>query len=127
MREINKFLIFCLVGGTGATIELIIFNLLFYFLNFPSSKLIGLLASLTFVFLMNRNITFSASKGKRRKQIPRYILIYFIGILLNYVSSILANQILGEGLFYRNFSVIIGILIGIPITFLGSKYWVFKS
>lgn len=127
MVSLKRFIYFCIVGGTGAFIELITFNILYLFCNFPISKLFALLIALTFNFTINRNFTFSASLGKKMKQIPRYVLVYSIGILVNYGSSILINNLIGKNVILANISVAAGIILAIPITFLGSAYWVFKE
>jgi putative flippase GtrA len=117
---------FCIAGGIGAFIELVFFNIFFLFLAFPLSKLFALIIALSINFNINRNFTFSAQSEKRKKQIPKYLIVYSFAILINYLSSLLANYLLGNGILYANISAIIGILIGIPITFLGSLFWVFK-
>lgn len=125
--NLKKFISFCFVGGAGAFIELSTFNVLYLFFNFPISKLFALLLALTFNFTINRNFTFSASSGKKRKQIPRYIIVYSLGIAVNYGSSVLINKLLGGDVIFANISVIAGIILAIPVTFLGSAYWVFKE
>jgi putative flippase GtrA len=127
MKGFKKILSFCIAGTIGALIELASFNLFFLFLAFPLSKLLALTVALSVNFTLNRNITFSASSEKKRKQIPRYVFVYSIAILANYFSSILANSILGPGVLNANIATVIGILVGLPITFLGSLFWIFKK
>ncbi len=127
MKGIKRFLFFCLVGGTGALIELISFNVFHIFFNFALSKLFGLILALSFNFSVNRNITFSASSGKKKKQILKYIIVYSLSISLNYLVSVSFNNFLNDGFFYSNLSVILGILAGLPINFFGSLYWVFNE
>jgi dolichol-phosphate mannosyltransferase len=127
MLNLKKFIAFCLVGGTGAAIELIMFNVVYILFSFHVSKFIALLIALTFNFIINRKYTFSASSGKKRKQIPRYVFVYSLGIVINYSSSLLINKILGGSILFANISVAAGIVIAIPITFIGSAYWVFKD
>ena len=127
MKFYIKLLSFFIAGGIGATIELISFNFLYLLFNFPISKLLALVFALSVNFTINRNITFSASSVLKRRQIPRYILVYSIAIVINYMVSVFSNSLLPEGFLYANLAVALGILIGLPITFLGSQFWVFKK
>lgn len=126
MKKIKKFILFCFAGGIGALTEIVFFNLFFLFSVFFISKFFALVFALSINFSINRNLTFSAKNERRRKQIPRYVLLYSFSTIINYFFSVFLNSILGGGLFYANLSVIAGILIGIPINFFGSLYWVFK-
>ncbi len=127
MRGLKRFFSFCIAGGIGALIEIGSFNILYTYLTFPPSKFIALAIALIVNFMINRNVTFSASLGKKRKQVPRYVLVYSLGILINYSVSLIANMFLGNSLIGANLSVVFGIIAGIPINFLGSLYWVFKD
>lgn len=127
MNIFKRFIIFCIVGGSGALIELLFFNLFYLFTIFSISKFIGLVFALTFNFIINRTFTFSASNGKKRGQIMRYLLVYSIALSLNYLTSLFINNLLGGGVISANVAAIAGILVSIPITFFGSNYFIFKS
>jgi len=128
MKLFWKFFAFCLVGGSGALIELAFFNLLYYASsNFPISKFVGLIISVTFVFFTNRNFTFRARNGRISKQAIRYIVLYSFAIVFNYGVSLIVSSILGPGTLYGNIATVSGIIAAIPVTFLGSLFWVFKD
>lgn len=127
MKTMKKFIYFCGAGVSGATVELGVFNLVFLFSPFWLSKIIALFIALSLNFIINRNLTFSATYSKKRVQIIRYAIVYSVSILVNFTTSIAFRGILGDGFFTSNLSVILGIIAGIPITFFGSLYWVFNN
>jgi len=141
-KNIWKFAVFCFVGGTSALIYLLTFNIFFWILNnlsnnepflFGASKnfviatLIAIIISIIYNFTMNRNVTFSAKYESIKKQIPRYALVYFLSMLVNFSISVLIISILGENTFNANIANFSGIIVSIPINFLGSFLWTFKN
>jgi len=127
MKHLGKFFSFCFAGASGATLEIISFNLFFLILPFAISKLLSLILALSLNFAINRNITFKARSGKISKQSMRYIIVYAIGISVNYSVSIIMNNILGNSVLNANIATVSGIIAGIPITFFGSLFWVFNE
>ncbi len=126
MRTHIKFMIFCIVGATGALIELLSFNLFFIFITFPLSKLFAIILALIFNFNVNRNYTFLASSGKIKKQLPKYVLIYSMAFLVNFGVSLIVQEVLPAGVLNANIAAASGIVIAIPISFLGSLLWIFR-
>ncbi|MFW5846561.1 MAG: GtrA family protein [Nanoarchaeota archaeon] len=127
MNILKKFIGFCMVGGTGALLELLIFNIFYSFgIIFQISKLLAILFSISFVFIINRNFIFNARNKRFYYQIPRYLLVYSFVFLVNFCVSLLVNSLLGDGTFYANIAAISGIIAGIPLSFLGSLLWTFK-
>ncbi len=76
---------------------------------------------------MNRNITFSARGHSIKRQVPRYLIIYSIAVLVGLTTSIIVFNILGDGTLNANLASIAGILVSIPISFLGSLFCAFKK
>lgn len=124
----SKFMIFCFVGGTSALIDLTFFNV-FFFLELPFfiCRLLATAVSICYNFSMNRNITFNAKGHSIKKQIPRYLLVYGIAIMVGFTTSVIVFHILGDGTFNANIASICGIIVSIPISFLGSLFWAFKN
>jgi len=123
-----KFVIFCFVGGTSALIDWGFFNLFYSFdLNFIISRIVGTIIAVIYNFNMNRNITFSARGGSLKKHAGRYGVIYALAITTNWLTSLLVLKVLGESLLNANIATISGIIIAIPISFLGSLLWAFKE
>jgi putative flippase GtrA len=124
----SKFMIFCFVGLTSAGIDLITFNI-FFFLNLPFfvCRILATAVAILYNFSMNRNITFSAGRHSIKRQVPRYLTIYSIAALVGFTTSVIVFNILGDGTFNANIASIAGILVSIPISFLGSLFWAFKN
>ena len=139
MNDLLKFISFCFIGITSNfLIDLGIFNLLMYLLsfnlvvygvstNFILSTIIAMSISLIYSFIMNRNITFSAERGSIKKHFLRYIVVYSLTILINFLVSFFVIRLLGESISNNNLARISGILIAIPVSFFGSLLWVFKK
>ena len=123
----RKFFSFCFAGASGATLELLSFNVFFLFLSFPISKTIALIIALSLNFIINRNITFFAKSGKITKQFMRYIVVYSVAITVNLSVSIFVNSLLPPGILNSNIATVSGIIAAIPISFFGSLHWVFKD
>lgn len=124
----NKFMIFCFIGLTSAVIDLTTFNIFFFF-KFPFfiCRILATAISIIYNFSMNRNITFGAGEHSIKRQAPRYLIVYGISALVSFIISILVFNILGGGALNGNIASICGIIIGIPINFLGSLFWAFKK
>jgi len=123
----KKFLSFCFAGAAGASLEILSFNLFFFFLGFSTSKALSLAMALSLNFMINRNITFLARSGRITKQFFKYIIIYAIAISVNFSVSLATSIWLGPGTINANIATITGIISAIPVTFLGSLHWVFRD
>ena len=124
----RTFFVFCFVGATSALLSIIIFNILLFFgLSFIVSLLIGILSSIVYNFLMNRNLTFTAKETPVKKQIGKYGVVYAVSKGLNLGVSFLVSLFLGPGLIQSNIAVIVGIAVSIPFSFFGSLLWAFKK
>jgi len=122
-----KFMKFCFVGLTSALLSLVVFNILFYYgSNFTVSLIFGILFSIMYNFIMNREVTFS-SRSKLRKQIFRYGIVYIISQGINFLVSTIMVLLIGKETVYANFSVLIGIAVSIPFSFLGHLLWTFRK
>jgi len=123
----SKFMIFCFVGLTSAVIDLMTFNIFFLKLGFFGSRILAVAISIIYNFSMNRNITFNARKHPIKKQMSRYLIIYSIAVLVGLTTSVIVFNILGNGTINANIASVSGILVSIPISFLGSLFWAFKK
>ncbi len=141
-KNIWKFVVFCFVGGTSALIHLITFNIFFFILNnlsngesflfgasrnYVTATIIAIMVSVSYNFTMNRNVTFFAKHESIKKQIPRYVVVYSLSIGVNFIVSVLIISLIGENTFNANIATFSGIIVGIPISFLGSLLWTFKK
>lgn len=124
-----KFIIFCFVGGTAALIHMLFFNFFRFWLgmSFILSLFAGVFFSIIYNFSMNRNITFSAKNQSIKKQLIKYTIVYALSIGVNIGTALTLKNILGSGVTPENIATIGGIIISIPVSFLGSLLWVFKK
>tara|TARA_Y100000310_G_C20599268_1_gene772136 strand:+ start:892 stop:1302 length:411 start_codon:yes stop_codon:yes gene_type:complete len=123
-----KFVFFCLVGVTAFFIDWAFFNL-FYRISslFVFSRTISAGISMIFNFNINRNITFKARGGLIKKQITRWFTVYFIAFLANVIVGKIVLITLGENLLNANIAFFAGVIVAIPISFLGSLLWAFRK
>lgn len=141
-KNIWKFIVFCFVGGTSALIHLIVFNIFFIIfnntlkldflifgatINYIFATIMGLLVSITYNFLMNKNITFSAKNESIKRQVPRFALIYAFSIIIGFVINLFVLNLLGENIINANIATFSGLIASIPISFFGSLLWTFRK
>jgi putative flippase GtrA len=128
MRNFHKFIIFCFVGVVAFLIDWLFFNI-FYLVGivFIFSRIFSAGISMVFNFSVNRNFTFRARNHKIRKQVIKWLTVYFIAIFANISIGKFVLILLGENLFTANLAVFAGAVIAIPISFFGSLLWVFKK
>jgi putative flippase GtrA len=128
MKHFWKFICFSFVGLIAFGIDLGFFNI-FYKMGFGFilSKITSAIFSMVFNFSVNRKVTFSAHKQEMKKQIPRWIIVYSVAILVNAVVGRIFLSILGESVLNANLAVFIALAFSVPISFLGSLLWVFKK
>ena len=128
MQTWKKFVSFCTVGGFASLVELGVFNLVFLFDNsFLISKISGVFVALSFNFFVNRRFTFLDYNGKKKKQIPKFIIVYVVTILVNLLVSKTMFNVLPAGSLYSNVAAASGIIASVPISFFGSLRWTFKN
>lgn len=123
----GRFLKFCIVGGIGSLVSLIILYLLVEYLSFNKylGWLIGLVLGLASNFILNSLYTWSDRKTNSKTEIIRrlikYYTLYAIIIVVNYFFYFLFNTL---GLYYilsAFFSIVICALIN--FYFANSLIW----
>lgn len=75
-------------------------------------------------FWLNRNITFTQSSLRGWRQLSRYILIVGVNLAINYFGLKLCVEVLG---WYPTPSKMAITLITVAISYLGQKYFTFRS
>lgn len=128
IRNLLRFVLFCFVGLCAFLIDWGFFNL-FYAIGFGFvlSMTLGVAISMIFNFSVNRNITFSARGHSIRKQILRWLSVYFIAFLARISIGKIILISLGETSLTVQIAYFVGIAIAIPIDFFGSLLWAFKK
>jgi putative flippase GtrA len=124
----RKIFFFGLTGGIATLIDLAFFNLFFILSSaFVLSRIGGILISILFNFTSNRNITFKAKKEKIPKQMLKFLVLYGISMGANVLTGKIVLSLLNDSLFSANIAAISGLIVSIPISFLGLMFWVFKE
>ncbi len=128
IRTIQQIITFAIVGGIATIIDFLFFNLVFWMTTlFIFSRIIGILISMVWNFLANRQITFKATEEDPKKQLFKYIIVYGIAMGANIFIGWIAFQILGPGQLNANIAAALGLIVSIPTTFFGLKLWAFKK
>jgi putative flippase GtrA len=127
MKSFKKIITFCCVGGIATIIDLIVFNILFKISAwFVFSRILAILVSMIFNFNANRLLTFKALHKRAYTQIWKYLVVYCISMGANVLTGLLVVHALGAGTLSANIAAISGIIVSIPISYIGSSIWVFK-
>ena len=121
-------MVFSTVGVCAFVIDWGFFNL-FYSITeiFIFSLSLGWIISMFFNFTVNRNITFSARGFSIKKQAFRWLIVYFIAFLARMILGKSILFFIGENPLNANIAFFAGLLVSIPISFLGSLFWAFKK
>lgn len=123
-----KFVVFGLVGFSAFLIDWLFFNLFYgLHLGFLTSRISSAVLSMIFNFSVNRNITFKAKHTPAKKQMIRWLIVYAIAIGINIGTGKLVLMGLGESVLNANIAFLLGIIVSIPFSFLGSLWWVFRK
>ncbi len=125
---LKKIFFFGVTGGIATLIDLLFFNIFFILSSaFVLSRMGGIIVSILFNFTSNRNITFKAKKGKIPKQITKFLILYAISMGANVLTGKIVLSLLNDSLLSANIAAISGLIVSIPISFLGLMFWVFKE
>jgi putative flippase GtrA len=125
---IKKIILFCTNGGIATLIDLIFFNIFFLISSlFVISRIGGILVSMIFNFSFNRKVTFKATNKKASNQIPKFLILYAISMTSNVLVGKLVLTLLNGSILSANIAALSGLAVSIPISFIGSMFWVFKK
>jgi putative flippase GtrA len=85
-RQIKQFIKFAIVGGSGLIVDYVVLNILRHLLNTSSELAVtgGFVTAALSNFYWNRNWVYPESrKVKKRKQLPAFLAVNFVGLLIN--------------------------------------------
>ena len=127
MKVSKKFLLFCIFGLIATGIDLLAFNIYFFFSSiFVISRIGGILTSFLFTFSVNRNITFKSQNKKIKTQFSKFVGLYAVSMAINtLVGLAIISAFQSESLLIANIAAVVGILVSMTLNYLGSKHWVF--
>jgi len=128
MKILKKFVIFCSVGFIAFILDWLFFNLTYILTSlFTFSLGVGWVISMIFNFTTNRNLTFRARGHSISRQITKWLIIYAIAFLARIGTGEFILLFFEENTFIANIAYFAGIIVMIPISFLGSLFWVFRK
>lgn len=124
----HKFVVFSFVGGIAFLIDWTSFNIIYYLSSwFIFSLAFAWIISMVFNFTTNRNFTFSATENPIKIQLPKWLIVQASAFLTRTFVGKSILFFLDENLFTANIAFFCGIMVAIPISFLGSNNWAFKK
>lgn len=126
-KKVHDIFRFLFVGGIATLIDILMFNFfLFTSTFFIFSRFMGIFISMLWNFIMNKKFTFN-SKAKAPLEALKWLVVYGIAMGCNVILSSLTYKTMGPGTYNANIAAILGLIVSIPIAYLGLKYWVFKK
>ncbi|MCW1968009.1 MAG: GtrA family protein [Anaerolineae bacterium] len=84
--EVKQFVKFAIVGGSGLIVDYIVLNILRHVFQTSSQVAVtgGFVIAALSNFYWNRNWVYPQSRTvKKRKQLPQFLLINFVGLIIN--------------------------------------------
>jgi dolichol-phosphate mannosyltransferase len=116
---------FCVVGASGAAVDLIAFNLCLLMISLPISRAVAIGTAVTSNFWLNRRLTFSYSQRKWVGAYVSFALGCALGAVVNWSISI---ALIGHISTFHNhvtFAALVGVASGAIFNFLLSSQWAF--
>ena len=127
-KTFHKIILFCTTGGIATLIDMLFFNIFFITTSlFVLSRVGGIGISMIFNFTFNRNVTFKAKHKKAHHQLWKFFILYGVSMTANVLVGKFVLYLLNGTLISANIAAVSGLLVSIPISFLGSMFWVFKK
>jgi dolichol-phosphate mannosyltransferase len=125
-----EFIKFSLIGGVWMIIDLTSVHISYGILAVPFriSRVIGFMLAVTSNFLLNRKFTFThAQAGDVRSQYIKFLITAVVAFVVNWFISVYLFE--NFELFNRLYllAAFVGIIGGLVINFVGSKFIVFKT
>lgn len=126
LNNILKYFKYCLVGGTGAIIDFVLYGSIIYVFNanYLISNMFSFTTSTLVVFYLQKNWTFQYSTDKNLKTFNRYFQAVIVTYILNNIILIILIELM-------SFDLLISKVLQILISFLWgyniNKYYVFNK
>lgn len=124
MRESQRFIKVCIVGGIGAFIQFTIFNILRLFWQPEWANALAVELAVVSNFVINNSWTFKDKKIKaehgKKKLTAKFLqfnIFSFGSILIQFLVMKIGTGVFGRGLLLENFLVAIGVLLGLVYNF----------
>jgi len=124
LRESQRFIKVCLVGGIGALIQFTFFNILRGILAPEWANSVAVELAIVSNFIINNSWTFADKKIKakhgKKRMVAKFLQFNFFSlgsILIQFLVIKIGTAIFGRGLLLENLLVAVGILIGLIYNF----------
>jgi len=132
-KEIHRFVKFAIVGAAGAVIDFTLLNILHGYLDWGLfwANTVSVSAAILSNFVWNRLWTFPESRNiKKRKQLPQFALVNFVGLLINNLIVVGVDAVLrpmiGEPFSY-NIAKAIAIGVVLLWNFGVNRIWTYRG
>ncbi|MDB5083204.1 MAG: hypothetical protein JWN30_90 [Bacilli bacterium] len=123
----RSLLLFCIVGGSGTVLNLLIFYLLHARLGMQEivASLIAAVIAMTSNFLLNDSVTWRGDKrGTTASRYLRFVAVSSVGIGINLIVLYLLDRFAGINATLAN---AIGIAIATIWNYALNKFWTFRK
>jgi putative flippase GtrA len=128
LKEIVSFVV---VGGLAAAVNIlarILFNRIF---NYETSIALAFPIALTFAFVLNRNLVFSAADGRASTQYMRFLAVNLLALAQTLLISVALARWVFPAIGYawnsETIAHAIGVAIPIFTSYLGHKHFSFAQ
>ncbi|AQQ08900.1 Undecaprenyl-phosphate 4-deoxy-4-formamido-L-arabinose transferase [Sedimentisphaera cyanobacteriorum] len=126
--DLAKFFQFCIVGATGAVVDLSSYNIFMSFMPIEIARIIAIIIAMTWNFEMNRRFTFSYGKHRHwLKQYFGFVCCCSIGAVVNWSVSMSLSRNFEFWSEQLTLAAAAGILCGTVFNFLLNRFWVYKK
>ncbi len=128
-RTLSEFIVFSLIGASGMVVDLTSVFISYDLLNitFRPARAIGFVFALTSNFMLNRKFNFPKTGHGLMRQYIRFFAVSLAGFAVNWTISVHLYDT--KDFFHRYYLVaaFLGIIGGLLINFIGSKFFVFRK
>ncbi len=128
-RTLSEFVVFSMIGACGMVVDLTFVFISYDIMQIPfrSARAIGFVFALTSNFLLNRKFNFPKSGHGLIHQYIRFFAVSLAGFALNWTISVYLYDT--KEFFHRYYllAAFLGIVGGLAVNFLGSKFFVFRK
>ncbi|ARN55897.1 glycosyltransferase [Sedimentisphaera salicampi] len=126
--NLAKFFQFCIVGATGAVVDLTSYNIFMSFMPIETARIIAIITAMTWNFEMNRRFTFSYGKHRHwLKQYFGFVCCCSIGAVVNWFVSMSLSRNFEFWSEHLTLAAAVGILCGTLFNFLLNRFWVYRK
>jgi dolichol-phosphate mannosyltransferase len=118
---------FCIVGASGAVIDLIVYGVLMQFMGLGLARALAIATAMTWNFNLNRRFTFSYARGGAiLQQYLLFVAACSVGAVVNWSTSLGLRHVSPFFIDHPLIAAALGIIAGTMWNYLLSNYIVFR-